>query len=150
MKATLFLRKDHERLHELFANFRNSKATPQNGKRVVFDAIRRELAMHSDIEKELFYPALKMSSSHQAEGLVETAMGDHRRIEAGLDEITSGLSDSQFESRALQLIELVEAHIATEEDELLAEARRSLSEQRLEELGLEMEQRKRMLSQVAA
>jgi hemerythrin superfamily protein len=150
MKATLFLRKDHERLHELFASFRKSKASSQNGKRAVFEAIRRELTMHSDIEKELFYPALKMSPSDQAERLVETATRDHRRIEAELDEITPGLADSPFESGVLRLIELVETHILTEEEEILSEARRSLSEQRLEELGLEMEERKRILTQVAA
>ena len=47
------------------------------------------------------------------------------------------------------LFETVQAHIQFEEDNVFEEARKLLSEYRLEELGLEMEDRRRFL-QIAA
>jgi hemerythrin-like domain-containing protein len=48
------------------------------------------------------------------------------------------------------LIEEVTRHIEKEEDEIFAEARKMLPEYRLEELGLEMEDRRKILTQLAA
>jgi hemerythrin superfamily protein len=151
MKATLFIRKDHEIVNDLFEKFRKSKISAQNGKRGVFNEIRKELTMHSNVETELFYPELRMSTSERAENLVQAATQEHERIEKLLDEIASITNnDKQFETRVLELIDIVNAHVHEEEESILPEARETLSEQRLEELGLEMEARKRILMQIAA
>src|SRR4051812_3108426 len=133
MKATLFIRKDHEKVHELFDKFRKSKSTAQNGKHGLFNEIRKELTIHSNIETELFYPELQMSKSERAEELVKTATHEHERIETLMNEIASSGNDKQFESQVSELIELVNAHIQEEEDVIFTEARENLSEQRLEE-----------------
>jgi len=123
----------------------------QNGKRAVFNEIRKELTIHSNLETELFYPELRLTTSEKAEGLVQAATRDHEKIEKLLNEIAAaGNNEPQFEARVLELIETVHAHIQEEEDVIFSEARETLSEQRLEELGLEMEVRKRILMQVAA
>ena len=151
MKATLFIRKDHERVNELFEKFQKSKTSAQNGKRAVFNEIRKELTIHSNLETELFYPELRMSTSEKAEGLVQAATQEHEKIEKLLDEIALiGNNEKQFDARVSELIETVNAHIQEEEDVIFPEARETLTEQRLEELGLEMETRKRILMQVAA
>jgi hypothetical protein len=48
------------------------------------------------------------------------------------------------------LIAQVNRHIAMEEDAIFDEARKNLPEYRLEELGLEMEDRRKILTTVAA
>src|SRR5262245_45428210 len=151
MKATLFLRKDHEKVHSLFDRFQRAKGSSQNGKRGIFDEIRKELSVHSHIEMEIFYPELKQSTSKHAVELVDSATADHQRIEKLLGEIASATgNEKMFETKMNQLIESVQAHITQEEEEIFPEARHALSEQRLEELGLEMEDRKRILTQAAA
>ena len=148
MKATAFLRKDHEKIQELAQKLR---ATNGNSKRTLFEDMRRELNFHSDIEHELFYPELSNSTSDQAADLVKTALNEHERIEKLLSEINfNNGGEKQAETRIQELLDLVEAHIQHEEDELFMEAFRILSEHRLEELGLEMDGRKRILMQVAA
>src|SRR4051812_12453128 len=107
MKATLFIRKDHEKVHELFDQFRKSKMTTQNGKRGIFNEIRKELTIHSNIETELFYPELSLSTSDKAAQLVEAATKEHDRIEKLLNEIASAGNDKQFESGVSELIEIV-------------------------------------------
>jgi hemerythrin superfamily protein len=151
MKATLFIKKDHEKLQELFDKYRKAKGAAQNGKRAIFEEIRRELSAHSNIEKELFYPELEYSSSDEAIELMQAALKEHQEIEQLLNEtVAAGSNEKQFESRVTQLIETVDEHMLHEEDDVFPQIRQILSEQRLEELGLEMQERKRILIQIAA
>jgi hemerythrin-like domain-containing protein len=48
------------------------------------------------------------------------------------------------------LIDMVNAHVQKEEEEIFEEARKNLPEFRLEELGLEMEDRRKILQTLAA
>src|SRR6476660_4182299 len=122
MKATLFIRKDHERVNELFEKFKKSKMSAGNGKRAVFNEIQKELTIHSNLETELFYPELRLSTSEKAEGLVQAATRDHEKIEKLLNEIeATGNNEKQFEERVLELIETVHAHIQEEEDVIFSE-----------------------------
>jgi hemerythrin superfamily protein len=151
MKATLLIRKDHEKLQDLFDKYRKTKTIAQNGRRKVFDEIRRELTVHSHLETELFYPELKNSSASDVDALIQAAENAHRQLESLLAEIEalSG-NEKQFDAKVIELIDLITQHIQREEEEIFDQIRRSLSEQRLEELGLEMEDRRRILTQIAA
>jgi hemerythrin superfamily protein len=152
MKATLLLRKDHEKIHELFEKFGMAKGPDANAKRGLFEEIRRELTLHLKVENEVFYSALRdQSTTKSTVELVDSLSEDHDKIERLLEQIdNSENNDKLLESSVTRLIELVDAHIQREEDQLYGEARRVLSEQRLEELGLEMEHRRRIFTQIAA
>ena len=152
MKATLLLRKDHEKIHELFEKFGSASRPGENGNRGLFEEIRRELTLHLKVESEVFYSALRdYSTTRSTVDLVDSLSDDHDKIERLLEEIeNSGNDDKLLESSVTRLIELVDAHIQKEEDQLYSEARRVFSEQRLEELGLEMEHRRRIFTQIAA
>jgi hemerythrin superfamily protein len=149
MKATVFLRKDHERIAELFSKYRKAKHPVQNGSRTLIEQIRREIYLHSAVEAEIFYPALQTTTSAQAEELVESAGHDHEHIDSLLELAASNHNGKAAEAMQ-RLMDAVEAHIEREEQDLFAEARLNLSEQRLEELGLEMEDRRRLMTQLAA
>ena len=151
MKVTILLRNDHEALRALFNRFKKPSARNQNGKKELFNEIRREILIHSQMESEIFYPALAGTPSTRAAGLVAAAEHDHRSIENLLQEI-GGMSgmDKNFEPRMNVLMEQIQRHIEVEEEEMFDEARKSLPEYRLEELGLEMEDRRKILSTLAA
>ena len=59
-------------------------------------------------------------------------------------------SDKQFDARMGTLMDQVFEHIDMEEEQIFDEARKNLPEYRLEELGLEMEDRRKILSTMAA
>ena len=59
-------------------------------------------------------------------------------------------SDKNFETRMTALMDEVTSHIDKEEEEIFDEARKNLPEFRLEELGLEMEDRRKILATIAA
>jgi iron-sulfur cluster repair protein YtfE (RIC family) len=151
MKVTVLLRNDHEAQKALFDKFRKvSGSRNQNGKRELLDEIRRELLVHSQMEQEIFYPALAATSSARATELVEIAEQEHHAIEKLLQEISSNTSDKILETKMNQLIDAVLQHIDKEEEEIFDEARKNLPEFRLEELGLEMEDRRKILVTIAA
>ena len=64
----------------------------------------------------------------------------------------SGLTGSEkdFDAKMERLTSEVTGHIEMEEEEIFDEARKNLPEYRLEELGLEMEDRRKILGSIAA
>lgn len=59
-------------------------------------------------------------------------------------------ADKNFDTKMAQLMDQVLAHIEREEEDIFDEARKNLPEYRLEELGLEMEDRRKILTLLAA
>jgi hemerythrin superfamily protein len=152
MKVTVLLRNDHEALKALFDRFKTpSGARPANGKKDLFDQIQRDIQIHSQMEQEIFYPALRATPSAQAAELVSNAQEQHLEIEKLLKELNamSG-GEKAFDTKMGLLMDEVLGHIEMEEEQIFDEARKNLPEYRLEELGLEMEDRKRILSTLAA
>ena len=151
MKVTVLLRNDHETVKDLFEKYRKGGNRGQHEKRELFNAIRRELTIQSEMEREIFYPALSAIASKRAQDLVSSALQEHRTMEKLIHEI-AGINhqDRNFDAKVIHLIDEVSQHIDREEDEIFDEARKTLPEYRLEELGLEMEDRKKILGQLAA
>src|SRR5436309_12435101 len=151
MKVTVVLRNEHENVKSLFNKYKKPDTRSTNGKKELFDDIRRELMVHSQIEIEIFYSALTGTSSTTAASLVAAAIEDHRAIESLLQELNGmNPSDRNFETKMVRMMGEVIRHIEKEEEEIFEEARQSLPEYRLEELGLEMEDRRKILTQLAA
>ena len=151
MKITVFLRNEHENLKSLFNKYKKPTARNGNGKKELFDDIRREILLHSQMEIEIFYPALSGTSSTTAANLVSEAMEEHAAVERSLQEL-SGINplDRLFETKMSAMMDAVSRHVEREEEEIFDEARKNLPEHRLEELGLEMEDRRKILTQLAA
>ena len=151
MKVTVLLRNDHEQVKSLFEKVKKSNARNQNGRKDLFNEIRREILIHSQMEMEIFYPALAGTASARATELVSRAEREHHAVEKLLQEMNlMNATDKAFETKMDQLMADVTRHIDMEEEEIFDEARKNLPEFRLEELGLEMEDRRKILSTLAA
>jgi len=152
MKVTVLLKNDHETMRVLFGKIRKASGSrSQNGKKDLFNELRREFLIHSQMEQEIFYPALSATSSTRAAELVSKAEQEHQAAEKLMHELNSvNGSDKSFETRVTSLIDQMTQHMEMEEEEIFDEARKNLPEYRLEELGLEMEDRKKILGTLAA
>ena len=148
MKVTALLRNEHEMVKDLFDRYKKGNGRAPNGKQGLFEEIRREILLHSQMEMEIFYPALAGTPSTTAGKLTSTAEEEHRKIEKLLESINP--QDKHFETKMDELMNAVTAHIEMEEDQIFDEARKSLPEYRIEELGLEMEERRKILARIAA
>jgi len=142
MKATALVRRDHEAMRSLLAHFQ--EPSRGHGKAPQFEQVHREILMHLEMEEELFYPEVQNAPAAEAT-VVGTAQEHHREIRRLLDEASQSAASKPFQPKVSALLHKIEEHFNFEEEILLEQARQSLSEYRLEELGLEMEDRQRLL-----
>ena len=151
MKVTVVIRNEHENLKSMFNKYKKPGPRNGTGRRELFNDIRREILVHSQMEVEIFYPALEGTSSTTAANLINNAVAEHRAIDKQLQELSSmNPADRNFETGMTDLMDEVVRHIDMEEEAIFDEARKNLPEYRLEELGLEMEDRRKILTQLAA
>src|SRR6516165_11721922 len=119
MKVTVLLRNDHEQVKSLLDKVKISNARNQNGKKDLFHEIRREFLIHSQMEMEIFYPALAGTASARATELVSQAEREHHAVEKLLQEMNlMNAADKAFETKMDQLMADVTRHIDMEEEEI--------------------------------
>src|SRR5262245_29372662 len=117
MKVTVLLRNEHENVKSLFNNYKKPGTRNANGRKELFNDIRREILVHSQMEVEIFYSALGGTSSTTAASLVPAAIEDHRAIEKLLQELNGmNPSDQNFETKMDCMMDEVTRHIEKEEE----------------------------------
>src|SRR5215210_7417237 len=148
MDAVKLLKDDHEKVKGLFRQF--EKARSEDRKKELADAIMMELEVHSKIEEEIFYPAVREKGGNQQQETVAEAVEEHHVVDVLMQEIKQlEPSDERFEAKMTVLIENVEHHIEEEEQEMLPDAKKKLGKE-VEALGDQMEQRKQQLMAAVA
>jgi hypothetical protein len=138
MNAIELLKMQHDEIERLFEDYEQADAL---GKREIFDQIADQLAVHSAIEEQHFYPALK---SAETEHLLAESVEYHyewKQMLAELIELASGAQgfDAGFDRKLDRLRAVVHRHTKEQEErELFPQARLMLDEGELDALGEEM------------
>ena len=139
--ALSLLAADHEKVKALFREFDSLKGKDDEDRRKaeLVDEICYELTMHSMLEEEIFYPALRKAIDD--DDLLDEADVEH----AGARELISQLEimvpgDDHFDATVTVLGEEVEHHIEKEEGEMFDAARAAGID--LDDLGEQLAARK--------
>jgi hemerythrin superfamily protein len=139
MKATDLLKKQHRSVEKLFKKAQNTE--DPRGRRQLMEQIASELQMHTKIEEEIFYPAVRETGTSKASEMVDEAFEEHHVVKLVLEELPKvDPEDERFEAKMTVLSELVEHHVEEEEGEMFPMAEKKLGAQRIKELGQQMEQ----------
>ena len=135
--AVELLKEDHERVKGLFKQFESAKS--QDQKEEIADQVDLELRVHSLIEEEILYPAMKDIDSE----IVAESFEEHGVVEQLLNELaTMDLEDEQFEAKFKVMQENVEHHAEEEESEMFPKCQGIPN---IEEIGQRMAERKEQL-----
>jgi hypothetical protein len=140
--ATDLLREDHRKVKDLFHQFEEADNAAE--RRRIADVVMRELEIHSIIEEEIFYPAVRRQddTGDLMEDTMNEADEEHHVADLLMAELKKMRSaDARFAAKFTVLAENVKHHIQEEESEIFTKAAEAGME-RLQELGLQMEQRK--------
>ncbi len=114
-RATDLLRIDHQQVNELFEQYRDAMEDESEARASVAQDICMQLEMHSRIEEEIFYPAVR----EEAEDLVQESLAAHADVMECIEILKDlGPDDPEFDTTMLRMMEIVEGHVAEEEDEL--------------------------------
>lgn len=145
MNVLTLLRRDHSTVKSLFDMFDRMSTSDHDKKAELFVQIRRELQVHSRAEEQIFYPALKAVNGG-GQRLAFQAMKEHQDIDDLLTQISRLKPSSKtFDEKLETLMDSLDLHIEGEEGEIFRFAEENCSAQELEELGNQIEERKRFL-----
>ena len=138
MKATDLLKKQHKSVKALFKKVENTEDARR--RRQLMDEITNELKIHTKIEEEIFYPAVREIGTSKAEELVDESFEEHHVVDLVLAELPKvDPEDDRFAAKMTVLSELVQHHAGEEEEEMFPMCEKKLGRARLEELGQQMQ-----------
>jgi hypothetical protein len=121
--ALTLLQNDHRELDQLFAHYAALGAGAALRKQTIADDICAALTLHSMVEQELFYPALRAAGGG---ALLEQAARAHASADALVAQLRElEPDDEQVDATVRELGEQVARHVAEEEGELFPLARQA-------------------------
>ncbi|MDC4223999.1 MAG: hemerythrin domain-containing protein [Candidatus Manganitrophus sp.] len=139
MKATELLKKDHDRVKQLF---KEVKSAGGDRKEEILATLTEELRIHSDLEEKVFYPAVKTIDADEVIRFQE-AHHDIEEVLVDLEDLTA--EDEEFDQRVRELEQDVIDHISEEEGDLFPRVEEQLKD-RLAQIGTELSNLKKELS----
>lgn len=141
MNAFELLKKDHEKVSGIFEKLDKTTENGVKTREELFAQLKTELDIHSQIEEQMLYPALK--EAKETHDITLEAIEEHnvvKQLLAELEELPK--NDETWGAKLTVLKENVEHHVEEEEEEMFKDARKVLSSDELEELGARMQEAK--------
>jgi hemerythrin superfamily protein len=141
--ALTLLKTDHKNVLALFDEFRRmAERGGEDGKAELVSQICNELKVHTTIEEEIFYPAVRGAIDEEL--LMDEALVEHANAKEAVEKI-EGMQpgDERYDAMVCVLGEEVRHHAKEEEKEMFPKARKARMD--LAVLGEEMSERKRQL-----
>ncbi len=113
-----------------------TSASPRSAAfRRTFEQLADALAIHSEIEEKIFYPAVK---AQDTEELLEESVDDHLEVKRVLATMMETAPDGDVMAELEELGGLTEEHLIEEEHDLFPKVRRRMNKEALRQLGARM------------
>lgn len=141
--AIALLKEDHKRVKKLFKDFDKLKEKGgEEEKQALVQVICMELTVHTQIEEEIFYPAVRKAIDDK--DLMNEAEVEHASAKDLIKQIqTMPVSDTYYDAKVTVLGEYVDHHVEEEQNEMFKKARKAKVD--MEKLGKKMAARKRAI-----
>jgi hemerythrin superfamily protein len=135
--AVSVLKVQHREVEALFRQVLDSEEVKE--RQALLGQIERALTIHTKIEEEIFYPAVRSLGTEEIETLIDEALEEHHVVELVLAELPRvNPREDRFVAKMTVLSELVEHHVKEEERDMFKRAQ-ELGKERLEALGARLE-----------
>lgn len=136
MDAIELLEQQHRETETLFDRFEAAGSDEQKAE--IATEVIADLRVHTTIEEEIFYPALREADEDLEDDVLE-GYEEHHAVELLIDEL-DGMSpaDENYDAKLAVVEELVLHHVEEEEQELFPQVRRAMPDEQLRDLGERM------------
>ena len=143
MNCLELLTADHNRVRGLFKRFKDAEEKDDTSTmQEVVAKIVEELTIHTTVEEEIFYPAIK-SETKDIKDTVDEGLEEHHVAKTLIDELPTVEAGSDvWVAKVKVLIESVEHHAEEEEKEMFPPVRSHTAAATLESLGEKLAARK--------
>lgn len=134
---------DHREASELFEQFENLSDRAKASKQKLVQKVCKALLVHTQIEEEILYPAVR-ESIKELEDKVDEAVVEHAAAKDLIKQLHDmDPEDDLYDAKVKVLSEEIEHHVGEEEKDMFPKIRKS--ELDLDALGQELAQRKQEL-----
>ena len=138
--AIQLLSDDHAEVKKLFSQFQKSRHDGASKQEIVHK-ICTALTVHSEIEEEIFYPAVREALGKKEEMLMDEAAIEHDSIKNLIEQIEDSAGDDEMLAAKMNVLcEYVMHHVKEEEGKIFPKAKKARLD--LGELGTELLERK--------
>jgi hemerythrin-like domain-containing protein len=137
--ALEMLKEDHDKVKKAFKEFEKLDREDTEKLRKVVQTVCEELKVHTTLEEEIFYPAVREAMDD--EDIMNEAQVEHETAKMLIEQLENmGPEDPNYHATFTVLGEYVRHHVKEEEDEMFPEAKKT--DLNFEELGARMKERK--------
>ena len=144
--AIAMLEADHAKVKSLFEQFEALSDRSKVSKKKIADQICMELTIHTEVEEQVFYPAVRKPVND--EDLMDEAVVEHASAKELIAQIMEmDPDDDLYDAKVKVLSEQIEHHVGEEEDDMFPKVRKGKVD--LVALGAEMEAFKAKLAPAA-
>jgi iron-sulfur cluster repair protein YtfE (RIC family) len=145
MNAFELLKEDHERVSAIFEKLEPTTERALKTREELFARLKTELQHHTQIEEQIFYPALKQEE--ETREITLEGLEEHNVVKTLLEEMESMPVDSEEWTAKLSVLkENVEHHVEEEEGKMFPKARQALPKEIIDALGERMEAAKKRMA----
>jgi hypothetical protein len=161
MNAIALIKKDHAKVSGLFTRYNDGgvitglvrrmtgNGASERQKRTTRETICRELDVHTRMEEELFYPAVRATGDPDLARQLDEAFKEHAGVKEQVAYLREHPDAEDADERMSKLQGDVDHHVREEENEMLPRVEELIPESELAALGRRMQARKRGLGGAA-
>jgi hemerythrin superfamily protein len=141
--AVAMLKQDHEKVLDMFKKFgRMAEKDDAEGKAELVRTICEELKVHTALEEEIFYPAVRAAIDEEL--MMDEALVEHDSAKSLIEQIEQMQpGDERYNATVTVLGEYIQHHVKEEQTEMFPKAKKAKVD--LAQLGEEMAARKQEL-----
>ncbi|MBW0105139.1 hemerythrin domain-containing protein [Pseudonocardia sp. KRD291] len=136
--AIVLLKDDHKRIRKLFRDFEKAGPNATTTKAKIVDGILEALTVHTYIENECMYPAVRELVPSTEDDVLESYEEHHVADVLCMELAAMSADDERFDAKTTVLIENVDHHIDEEEQEWFPQVREALGRKKLQDIGEQM------------
>lgn len=145
-KATSLLKEDHRKVKKLFAEFDKLEESDTAEMARIFETVNKELTVHTQIEEEIFYPAVEKADDDEAEELILESREEHRLVKQLLQELSEMTADDEQFCAKMKVVKDMVLHHAEEEESEVFPIFEDLDKEEQDRIAEQLQARKAELS----
>lgn len=145
--AVKLLKKDHREVAALLKEIQNTTERAEKTREELFAQIKEALEVHTKIEEDVLYPALKETKT--THDITLEAYEEHAVVKTLLKELDAeDKNTEEWLAKLTVMSENIEHHVEEEEEDMFVKMEKALPKEELEQIGQAMaEEKERLLAQ---
>ncbi|HJU17701.1 MAG TPA: hemerythrin domain-containing protein [Stellaceae bacterium] len=136
---------DHREVDSLFEKIEKSGKGASKTREQLFDKLRQELELHTQVEERIVYPDFKKHEGTRE--FIGEALEEHGEVKKMLQQLSKmEPGEAEWSTRIEELKQAVQHHVRDEEQKIFPAARKEIGKQEADDLARRVQEMKQKAS----